>query len=82
MALNMVIDDSPRVRKLFAERREWLTIEQIAKEMGMSTRTISKAFSGHTMRLSTVKKLADAIQEKPTSIAKYIDSTAATPPQA
>jgi hypothetical protein len=69
----MKLNDTKGLRQLFAERKGWFTVDEISTGMGMSTRTISKAFGGGKLRPNTVKLLADAIQEKPTDIAHYTE---------
>ena len=69
----MKLNDTKGIRQLFAERKGWFTVDEIAGGMQMSTRTISKALSGGKLRPNTVRLLADAIQEKPTDIAHYTE---------
>jgi cyanate lyase len=68
----MRLKEPTQVRQLFAERKNWLTIEEIATGMGKSTRTISKAFRGKPLRPETVREFAGMLDVKETEIATFI----------
>ena len=70
--MSMILKDTKYIRQMFAEKKEWMTIDEIAKGMKMSTRTIRKALSGMKMRPHTIKLFADALGEKPTAIADFL----------
>lgn len=69
----MKLNNPAQVRQLLAEKCGWLTIEEIAVGLDMSTRTVSKALNGKPMRPETVKRFAEPIGEKPTSIATFMN---------
>lgn len=70
----MRLKQPTEVRQLFAERKRWLTIEEIADGMGKSTRTISKAFRGGPLRQETVREFAAALGVQESEIATFVHS--------
>jgi hypothetical protein len=69
----MKLVNPTQVRQLFAAKKGWLTIEEIAAGLKMSTRTVSKAFSGRPLRANTVRRFAEPLEEKPTNIASFLN---------
>ena len=61
-----------QVRQLYAVKKQWFTIEEISKGMGMSTQTISKALRGLPMRPKTVKEIAGSLDVPVTEIATFL----------
>lgn len=69
----MRLKQPTEVRQLFAERKGWLTIEEIAIGLGKSTRTISKAFRGKPLRQETVREFAAMLEVRETEIATFVN---------
>lgn len=62
------------VRQLFAEKKKWMTVEQIADGLGVSTKTIGNALSGKSLRPATAVKLAAPLGLDATDIATFLSA--------
>jgi hypothetical protein len=69
----MRLNNPIQVRQLFAQKCGWLTVEEIATGMEMTTRTISKALNGKPMRPATVKRFAVKLEKGVTEIATFLN---------
>lgn len=69
----MKISNPKKVRQLYAEKMKWLTVEEIAAGLKMSTRTVSKAFNGGALRPATVKRFSGPLGMDPTEIATFMN---------
>lgn len=62
-----------QVRTLFAQRKRWLTIGEIAGGMSMHRNTIRKVLKGGSIDPETARRIADAIGEDVMSIAEFVN---------
>ena len=69
----MKLKEPRQVSQMFAERKGWLTIQEIADGMEKSTRTISKAFRGQPLRVETVREFASVLSVRETDIATFVN---------
>jgi len=67
----MILSNPQDIRVQLAEQREWLTIDEIAKGLNAGARTIQKALEGKPVRPRTVRKIAQALNRRPTEIATF-----------
>lgn len=69
----MVLTNPQDVRMKFATAKEWLTVDEIAKNLGAGYKTIQKALAGEPVRAVTVKKIAKALGVPAMEIATFVD---------
>lgn len=69
----MKLNNPLKVRQMYAEKMKWLTIEEIAVGLDMSTRTVSKALNGKPMRPATVRRFAIPLGVEATEIATFMN---------
>lgn len=62
-----------QVRTLFAQRKRWLTIEDIAGGLGMHRNTVRKFLKGKNIDPKTALAVADAVGEDVMSIAEFVN---------
>ena len=68
----MKIRHPVQVREKLMRKHGWLTIEDVARGLGMSTHTVGKMFRGETIRSTSVIKLAAAMDEGAADIATFV----------
>lgn len=69
----MRIKKPTQVRALFAQRRRWLTIEEIASGLNMHRNTVRKLLKGGSIDPGTALRVADAVNEDIMSIAEFVN---------
>lgn len=69
----MKLKDPKQLRQMYAERCKWYTIDDIAKGVDVSNKTVSKALLGQPMYPATVKKFAERLGVEVTDIASFIN---------
>ena len=62
-----------QVRTLFAQRKRWLTIEDIAGGLSMHRNTVRKLLKGGNIDPGTALRVADAVGEDIMSIAEFVN---------
>lgn len=68
----MKIKQPKHVRTLLAQRKQWLTIDEIAAGLNMHRNTVSKFLNGKSIDVSTARAVASAVDEDVMSIAEFI----------
>lgn len=68
----MKLINPKKVRQMFAEKRNWLTINEIAAGAAVSNKTVSNALMGQPMYPKTVKRFAELLEVEATEIATFI----------
>ena len=69
----MKLKEPNQVRALFAERKQWLTIGEIADGMKVHRNTVSKFLNGKPIDASTARSIASAVGEDVMSIAEFVN---------
>jgi len=69
----MKIKQPKRVRLLLAEKKKWLTIDEIAGGLGMHRNTVSKILNGKSIDPDTARSVASAVGEDVMSIAEFVN---------
>jgi plasmid maintenance system antidote protein VapI len=67
----MKLKQPKKVRLLFAERKQWVTIGEIADNLKLHRNTVSKFLKGEKIDASTAKAIASAVNEDVMSIAEF-----------
>lgn len=63
-----------RVRTLLAQRKRWMTIEEIAGGLEMHRNTVRKLLKGKNIDPATALKVADAVGEDVMEIAEFVEA--------
>lgn len=69
----MKLKQPKKVRLLFAERKQWVTIGDIADGLNLHRNTVSKFLKGEPIDASTAKAIAGAVNEDVMSIAEFVN---------
>lgn len=69
--MSMKLKEPKRVRTLFAQRKQWLTIGEIADGLGMHRNTVSKSLKGQSIDTDTARSIAIALEEDVMEIAEF-----------
>lgn len=67
----MKLKNPTQVRRLFAERRGWLTIREIAIGTESGVNTVQRGLRGEAVRPKTIQSWAKALEVKPLEIADF-----------
>lgn len=68
----MKIKKPDELKSVLAKKHGWLTQEEIAAGTGLSLRTVTRIMNGNAVRATTIKKLAEAAEREPMSIAEFV----------
>lgn len=69
----MKMKQPKQVRALFAERKKWLTIDEIASGLSMHRNTVSKIVNGKSINPDTARTVAGALDEDVMNIAEFVN---------
>jgi plasmid maintenance system antidote protein VapI len=69
----MKMKQPTHVRTLFAQRKRWMTIEQIAGGLELHRNTVRKFLKGKNIDPETALKVADAVGEDVMEIAEFVN---------
>lgn len=69
----MKLKQPSQVRTLFAEKKKWLTIGEIADGLDMHRNTVSKFLKGQKIDVATARDIAEAIGVDVMSIAEFVN---------
>lgn len=67
----MKLKKPDELKVLLAKKHGWLTLEEIAKGTELGVNTVHRVFSGRPARAVTIKRLAEAADREPMSIAEF-----------
>lgn len=70
----MKLKDPIEVREMIMERKGWNTIDQIATRLHIAKNTASRALRGEPVRMTTIKRLADAVDRSVSDIAEFANA--------
>lgn len=68
----MKLNDAAQTRQQFAEQKNWLTLEEIAKGTNTNLKTVSRGFRGRKVRPSTVQKWAESLGKRAAEIGTFV----------
>jgi transcriptional regulator with XRE-family HTH domain len=69
----MKLKDPIEIREMIMERKGWNTIDQIATRLRIAKNTASRALRGEPVRMTTIKRLADAVDRSVSDIAEFVN---------
>ena len=69
----MKLKQPKRVRLMLAQRKQWVTIGEIANGLDLHRNTVSKSLRGHAIDASTAKAIADAANVDVMDIAEFTE---------
>lgn len=69
----MRLKEPKQVRALLAEKKQWLTIGEIADGLEMHRNTVSKFLKGQPIDVATARDIAKAIGVDVMSIAEFVN---------
>lgn len=61
------------IRKLYADKCNWLTLTEISNGTNVAIGSVSNALNGKPVRPSTIKALAAPLEKRPTEIAEFVN---------
>lgn len=69
----MKLKQPGQIRTLFAEKKKWLTIGEIADGLDMHRNTVSKFLKGQPIDVATARSIAEAVGVDVMSIAEFVN---------
>lgn len=69
----MRLKQPDEVRTLLAQKKQWLTVGEIAKGLDMHRNTVSKFLKGQSMDAATARSIAEAAGVDVMSIAEFVN---------
>ena len=69
----MKIRNGLKLREMFASKKEWWTIQEVADGLGVSTRTVHKLFNEKNINHATAIKAAQTLGVETLDIAEFVN---------